>query len=52
VRKRIARRRGDTKAGQGGGFESQLVADIIETDGMRELGEEHRGQMTGDAEAA
>ena len=44
--------RGDAETQEDGGFEPQPVADIVESHGMGELGEEHRRKMAHDAEAA
>lgn len=48
----VARRRGNPKAGERRGFQAQPIAEIVEADGVGELGEEHRGEVAGDAEAA
>ena len=48
----VARRRGDAEAGERRAFEPQPIAEIVEADGVGELGEKHRGEMAGDAEGA
>lgn len=48
----VAGRRGHSEAGEGGTLETQPVAHVVESDGVGELGEEHRGEMAADAEVA
>lgn len=52
VGERVARRRGDAETGERRRLEPQPIAEIVEADGVGELGEEHRGEMAGNAEGA
>jgi len=52
VRERVARRGSDAETRQHRCLEPQPVAHVIEADGVRKLGEEHRGQMARHAEGS
>ena len=50
--KSVARRRPHAETGKRGRFQPQPVADIVEADGMGELGKEHGSQMAENIEGA
>lgn len=52
VRDGFAGRRGHPEPEEGGALEAQLVAHIVEVDGMGELREEHHREKAADGEMA
>ena len=52
VRKSVARGWYDLESAQGRCFESEPVANVVETDGMRKLGKKHGSQVAQNAESA